>query len=293
MLVDVGRVSDLSYIRDGGDHVAIGALTRHHELATSDLLARECGVIAAVAAEVGDPQVRHRGTLGGSVAHGDPASDLPAVLLALDATVVARGSSRRANDRGRRSLRRLPRDLARGPTSCSPRSASPRPEPSGFSYQKFNRRAQDWATVGAVAVRTNGATHVALVNMGTTPLRASAVEAALAARLVDRRSRRTRGRRHRASRRSQRHPRVPRATSPRARAPRPRSRVDLSQPILFWRQPSGLYDDPLTPKRAGYDADASSAVRGANAVHTSLCDTVGIEYPIFAFTHCRDVVGRR
>jgi carbon-monoxide dehydrogenase medium subunit len=93
VLVDVGRVSDLSYIRDAGDHVAIGALARHHDLGSSDLLARECGVVAAVAAEVGDPQVRHRGTLGGSVAHGDPASDLPAVLLALDATVVARGVS--------------------------------------------------------------------------------------------------------------------------------------------------------------------------------------------------------
>ena len=91
VLVDVGRMHDLSYVRDDGDHVAIGALTRHHELATSDVLARECGVISAVAAEIGDPQVRHRGTIGGSVAHGDPASDLPAVLLALDATVTARG----------------------------------------------------------------------------------------------------------------------------------------------------------------------------------------------------------
>ena len=93
VLVDVGAIRDLSYVRDGGDHVTIGALTRHHDLATSELLAQECGVVAAVAAEVGDPQVRHRGTIGGSVAHGDPASDLPAVLLALDASVVARGPS--------------------------------------------------------------------------------------------------------------------------------------------------------------------------------------------------------
>src|SRR5207344_1285717 len=91
MLVDVGRVDDLAYIRDEGDHVAIGALTRHRDLETSDLLTRECGVLRAVAAEVGDNQVRHRGTLGGSAAHGDPASDLPAVLLALDASFVARG----------------------------------------------------------------------------------------------------------------------------------------------------------------------------------------------------------
>src|SRR4051794_41346443 len=92
VLVDVGRLRDLSYIRDGGDHVAIGALTRHRDVETSDLLASECGVLAAVAAEVGDNQVRHRGTIGGSVAHGDPASDLPAVLLALDADFVIRGA---------------------------------------------------------------------------------------------------------------------------------------------------------------------------------------------------------
>src|SRR5438094_2868217 len=93
VLVDVGRVRDLSYVRDAGDHLAIGALTRHRDLETSDLLAKECGVLRAVAAEVGDNQVRHRGTIGGSVAHGDPASDLPAVLLALDATFVVQGPS--------------------------------------------------------------------------------------------------------------------------------------------------------------------------------------------------------
>src|SRR5215471_6723050 len=93
VLVDVGRIRDLSYIRDAGDHLAIGALTRHRDIETSDLLARECGVLRGVAAEVGDNQVRHRGTLGGSVSHGDPASDLPAVLLALDATFAVKGPS--------------------------------------------------------------------------------------------------------------------------------------------------------------------------------------------------------
>src|SRR5262245_9219711 len=91
VLVDVGRLEDLKYVRDAGDHIAVGALTRHRALETSDLLAVECGALRAVAAEVGDNQVRHRGTIGGSIAHGDPASDLPAVLLALDATFVARG----------------------------------------------------------------------------------------------------------------------------------------------------------------------------------------------------------
>src|SRR5690242_10095234 len=93
VLVDVGRLRDLSYVRDAGDHVAIGALTRHRDLETSDLLAEQCGVVRVVAGQVGDNQVRHRGTIGGSIAHGDPASDLPAAVLALDATFVVRGPS--------------------------------------------------------------------------------------------------------------------------------------------------------------------------------------------------------
>ena len=188
VLVDVGRVDDLTYIRDAGDHVAIGALTRHRDLETSDLLTRECGVLRAVAAEVGDNQVRHRGTIGGSAAHGDPASDLPAVLLALDATFVARGP------RGAREIAAA--DFFKGfletalePDELLTEIRVPKTGSGGFSYQKFNRRAQDWAIVGALAVRTNGATHVALVNMGTTPLRARGVEEALAAGYVDHRRR--------------------------------------------------------------------------------------------------------
>jgi aerobic carbon-monoxide dehydrogenase medium subunit len=178
VLVDVGRLQDLSYVRDGGDHVAIGALTRHRDLETSDLLTRECGVLRAVAAEVGDNQVRHRGTIGGSVAHGDPASDLPATLLALDATFVARGPS------GERTLGAGEffegfLETALAPDELVTEVRVPKTGASGFSYQKFNRRAQDWAIVGAVAVH-NGATRVALVNMGGTPVRATGVEQALA-----------------------------------------------------------------------------------------------------------------
>ncbi|HEY1634796.1 MAG TPA: FAD binding domain-containing protein, partial [Acidimicrobiales bacterium] len=91
LLVDVGRLRDLSYVRDAGDHVAIGALTRHRDLETSELLTNQVPILAHVAGLVGDPQVRHRGTIGGSLAHGDPASDLPAVVLALGGTLVARG----------------------------------------------------------------------------------------------------------------------------------------------------------------------------------------------------------
>ena len=91
VVVDIGRLDDLSYIRDGGDHVAIGALTRHRDVETSDLVAARAGLLGDVTSHVGDPQVRHRGTLGGAVAHGDPASDIPSALIALGATLVATG----------------------------------------------------------------------------------------------------------------------------------------------------------------------------------------------------------
>jgi carbon-monoxide dehydrogenase medium subunit len=179
VLVDVGRLRDLSYVRDAGDHVAIGALTRHRDLETSDLLREQCGMLRAVAAEVGDNQVRHRGTIGGSVAHGDPASDLPAALLALDATFVARGpAGERTVAAGDFFTGFLETALAEDELLTEIRV--PKTGANGFSYQKFNRRAQDWAIVGALALRVDGATRVALVNMGSTPLRASGVEAALA-----------------------------------------------------------------------------------------------------------------
>ena len=179
VVVDLGRVRDLSYVRDEGNHIAIGALTRHRDVETNDVLERECGVIRAVAAQVGDNQVRHRGTIGGSVAHGDPQSDLPAALLALDATFVVQGP---AGDR------EIPAseffqgflETALAPDELLREIRVPKSGPNGFAFQKFNRRAQDYAIVGAVAARTNGATHVGLINMGSTPLRATAVEQALA-----------------------------------------------------------------------------------------------------------------
>lgn len=177
VLVDVGRVGDLSYVRDAGEHVAIGALTRHRDLETSDLLRDQCGVLRAVAAQVGDNQVRHRGTLGGSVAHGDPASDLPAALLALDATLVVRGASGDRTVPATGFFRGF-LETALAPDEMLTEIRVPKTGPSGFSYQKFQRRKQDWAIVGAVAV-CNGTTRVALVNMATTPVRASAVEDAL------------------------------------------------------------------------------------------------------------------
>lgn len=179
MLIDVGRLSDLSYIRDGGDHVSIGALTRHRDVEVSGLLAEQVPLLAHAAGHVGDNQVRHRGTIGGSVAHADPASDLPATLLALGATFVARSSSGErtiaANDFFKGFL-----ESALQPTELLTEIRVPKMAGAGWGFQKFNRRAQDWAIVGVAAWKGNGGSGVALVNMGGTPIRATAVEAALA-----------------------------------------------------------------------------------------------------------------
>jgi carbon-monoxide dehydrogenase medium subunit len=176
-LVDIGRIGDLSYVREDGDGVAIGALTRHHDVAGSEALQTLCPIVAYAAAQIGDPQVRHMGTIGGSVAHGDPAGDMPSVLLALDASFVARGPS------GERTI--AAGDLftslfetALGPDEVLTEIRVPRMS-GGWSYLKFNRRAQDWALVGVAAVRMNGGAHVGLTNMGITPLRAAGVEEAV------------------------------------------------------------------------------------------------------------------
>jgi carbon-monoxide dehydrogenase medium subunit len=179
VLVDIGRVDDLSYINDGGDHIAVGALTRHRALETSELLAAECPLLGHVAGEVGDPQVRHRGTIGGSLAHSDPASDLPAAVLALGGALVAQGpNGSREIAAGDFFTGYFESALADDEMLTEIRV--PKAPGAGWNYQKFNRRAQDWAIVGAAAVTVNGGTNVALVNMGSVPLRASAVEAALA-----------------------------------------------------------------------------------------------------------------
>jgi aerobic carbon-monoxide dehydrogenase medium subunit len=178
MLVDIGRLRDLSYVRDGGDHIAVGALTTHEELHFDELLRRECAILSHTAGEIGDPQVRHRGTIGGSVAHADPASDLPTVLLALDAELVVHGpSGDRTVPAGGFWKGLFESDL--GPQDLLTEIRVPKVS-GGWSYQKFNPRAQDWAIVGVAAVARNGGTSLALTNMGETPVRASAVEQALA-----------------------------------------------------------------------------------------------------------------
>ena len=185
LLVDIGRLSDLSYVRDAGEHVAIGALTRHADVNADPLLREHCPIVARAAGLVGDPQVRHRGTIGGSLAHGQPGSDLPAVILALDAELVVRGKE---------GERAVPANefftgifqTATGPDEMLTEIRVPKLRDGTVStYLKMSRRAQDWATVAVAAVvgRTNGSVgkaSVALTNMGPTPLRASATEAALA-----------------------------------------------------------------------------------------------------------------
>ena len=176
LLVDIGRLGDLRYVREDGDRIAIGALTRHAEVVRDPLLAKKCKIVADAAHLVGDPQVRHRGTIGGSIAHGDPASDLATVLLTLDADLVARGPAGSARSRRRTSsaARSRRRSSAR---RCSSRSGS-RP-PTG-TYLKHQRRAHDWATVGVAAARVDGDVNVGLASMGPTPLRAKGVEEAFA-----------------------------------------------------------------------------------------------------------------
>lgn len=178
VLVDIGGLSDLAYIREDGDEIAIGGLTRHHDVATSALLQQYVPILSAAAGEVGDPQVRHRGTLGGSLAHADPASDLPAVVLALGGTAVVRGP------RGERSIPFSELFLEFLQTAIEPDELIvevrvPKFEGAGWAFEKFNRRAQDWAIVGVAAIGGDRPA-VALVNMGPTPLRAGAVEQALA-----------------------------------------------------------------------------------------------------------------
>jgi aerobic carbon-monoxide dehydrogenase medium subunit len=183
-LVDIGRLSDLRGVRDGGDHLAIGALTRHHDLNNDPLAKQHCPLIAYAAGLVGDPQVRHRGTIGGSLAHGDPASDLPVISLVLEADIVARGPN------GERTIDAKDFfqgffDTALGEDEVITEVRVPKVGSAGWSYLKFKQRALDWATVGVATVVgvSNGSiegARVGLTNMGQTPLRAAGVEAALA-----------------------------------------------------------------------------------------------------------------
>ncbi len=184
-LVDIGRIAELRGVRDDGDAIVIGATTTHDEVLNDALVREHAPLLAQAAAKVGDRQIRHRGTLGGSLSHADPAGDFPTVALTLDASVLATGPD------GERTIAArdfftdyLTTVLAAGEIVTAIRIPK---LGAGWSthYEKFNRVAQAWAIVGvAVAVRRDNGSiaeaRVGLTNMGSTPLRAAAVESALA-----------------------------------------------------------------------------------------------------------------
>ena len=185
LLVDLRKVGELHGIETGDDAIRIGALTRHAELQARD----DLGLIATVAREIADQQVRNRGTIGGSLANGDAAADLPAVLLAMGGSVVVRGAG------GEREI--AAEDLFQGylTTSIEPGEVLtevrvPALAGYGHGYEKFNRRSEDWAIVGVCAlVKAAGGicedVRIGLTHMASTPLRASAAEDALRGQPLD------------------------------------------------------------------------------------------------------------
>jgi carbon-monoxide dehydrogenase medium subunit len=185
MLVDVGRMPELRGVRDDGDAIVIGSMTTHHDVMHNALVDQHAPLLAQATATVADPQVRHRGTFGGALAHADPAGDLPAVALALGCEFVATGpSGERRIAAADFFLDYLTTSLAADELLTAVRVPK---LGAGWSshYEKFNRVAQAWSIVGVAALvrRENGSiaeARVGLTNMGSTPLRASATERALA-----------------------------------------------------------------------------------------------------------------
>jgi carbon-monoxide dehydrogenase medium subunit len=184
LLVDVGGLDELRGVRDQGDSLMIGARTTLYQLVSDPLVAEHCGLLAQTAGAIADPAVRHRGTIGGALAHADPAGDLPAVALALEATFTARGSA------GDREIPAADFFVDYLTTSLQPEEIltgirMPKLGAWGYHYEKFHRTAQSWATVGVAALvrRSNGQVaeaRIGLTNMGPVPVRATAAEAAAA-----------------------------------------------------------------------------------------------------------------
>jgi len=174
-LVDIGRVAGLDTIRVDGDRIRIGAMVRHADLAGSAVVRGVLPLLAEMASEVGDLQVRARGTIGGVIAHADPAGDYPTLALMLDAEVVTTHGSHRAVDFFQHLFTTplQPDEVVREVVF----PAAPGPH----RYIKFRRRRCDWAIVGAAAQQLGGGWRLGLTNCGPTPVRAAAAEAALAA----------------------------------------------------------------------------------------------------------------
>ncbi len=183
VLVDLSRAEELRGVREDGDALVIGAMTPHHDVMHDPLVGQHAALLAEATSTVADPAVRHLGTFGGALAHADPAGDLPAVALALDAEmIVASGSGRRtvaARDFFRDYL-----ETALGPAEVLVEVRIPKLTGWGVRYEKFHRVAQAWAIVGvAAAVRREDGSiaeaRIGLTNMGPTPVRAGSVESAL------------------------------------------------------------------------------------------------------------------
>ncbi len=190
-LIDLGRIADLAYIREEAGELRIGALTREADLEASPLVRRRYPILAETTAVIADPLVRNLATVGGNVAHADPANDHPATMLALRATVVARGS---------KGERRIPIDeffvdtfvTALAPDEILTELRVPAPPPrSGGAYRKLERKVGDFAIVGAAAfvvLDERGAVSTAgigLTNVGPTALRARRAEEALRGARLD------------------------------------------------------------------------------------------------------------
>jgi carbon-monoxide dehydrogenase medium subunit len=183
LVIDLGKIDSLKGVRDDGDAIVIGAMTTHFEVLQDPLVAEHASLIAKCIETVADPQVRHRGTFGGACSHADPASDIPAPVLALDAEFVIAGPS------GQRRVAAADffQDLfttAVGDDEILVEVRVPKYTGWGSAYEKFVRVAQQWAIAGVAAtVRTDGDTiaeaRIALTNMGPTPVRARAAERAL------------------------------------------------------------------------------------------------------------------
>ena len=176
VLIDICRAAGLAGIAIDGDELVIGATTRHADLASSPVVRADAPLLAHAASLVGDPQIRHRGTIGGSLAHADPAADLPMALIALGGSVEVTGPA------GARLI--AAEDFFAGFFETALDDGElltavrvPRAPGVPWGYEKFVRRANDWAIVGVAAIDGR----IALANMGPVPLRARAAERALAA----------------------------------------------------------------------------------------------------------------
>ena len=186
LLVDIRKLPGLRGVERANGGWKIGPMTRHADLQVNG----ELGIVAEVASHIADQQVRNRGTIGGSIAHGDPASDLPTVLLALDGTVSITGAGGQSREVAAADVFQDYLTTAVGPGEILTQINLPSTDGWGFGYQKFNRRREDWAMVAVSAlVRANDGVcedvRIGLTNMGSTPLRARAAEEALRGQPLD------------------------------------------------------------------------------------------------------------